>query len=132
VALAAAGGGGGVSVEAASAAGVSVEAAGCSWDCSWALGTICPSGLQNSFFASVIILSLPMCSTVTNRRASNSVLLILSYRLLYIFSIFYFSNIENQINHVFQRRLVERDFFLNTRLADFLYLREGRRRREPP
>lgn len=27
----------------------------------------------------------------------------------------------------FQRRLVERDFFLNTRLADFLYLREGRR-----
>ena len=55
-------------------------------------------------------------------------------RLLYIFSIFYSSNIENQFNHVFQRRLVERDFFLNTRLADFLYLREDfgiERRREP-
>lgn len=37
----------------------------------------------------------------------------------------------------YQRRLVERDFFLNTRLDDFLYLRddfgvERRRRREPP
>ena len=41
-------------------------------------------------------------------------------------------NIENTFNYFLQRRLVERDFFLNTRLADFLYLREGRRRREPP
>jgi hypothetical protein len=35
-------------------------------------------------------------------------------------------------NHVFQRLRVERVFFLNTRLADFLYLREGRRREPPP
>ena len=37
----------------------------------------------------------------------------------------------------YQRRLVERDFFLNTRLDDFLNLRDDfgvrlRRRREPP
>ena len=43
-----------------------------------------------------------MCSTVTNRRDFNSVLSpILSYRLLYIFSIFYSSNIENQFNTFF-------------------------------